>query len=92
MELNDRQMQLKGNLIETTTTPGWQNITQFAGSILQGMKDEAFLEEDQAKAEGKRRDARGAMKFWTELTLAIARTKALDAAPTADTFLDVVTD
>lgn len=81
-------MAMKAALIETTSTRGWLFVEKFSETILRDLEREAIAEEDDSKANGLRRDARGARKFKEELLKRIHLAKALEA----DSFLEVATD
>lgn len=60
-------MEMKAGLVETTASRGWPYIEKFAETVVRNLEREAIAEEDDAKANGLRRDARGARKFKDEL-------------------------
>lgn len=81
-------MVMKAGLIETTSSRGWSYIEKFAETILRDLEKEAITEEDDVRANGLRRDARGARKFKDELFNRIQLAKSQDAP----TFIEVATD
>lgn len=60
-------MEMKAGLVETTASRGWPYIEKFAETVVRNLERDAIAEEDDAKANGLRRDARGARKFKDEL-------------------------
>lgn len=81
-------MAMKAALIETTATRGWQYVEKFAETVVRELERQAIAEEDDTKANGLRRDARGARMFKDELLRRIQLAKALEE----ESFLDVATD
>ena len=93
MEQDNKQaqlMQMKLSLMETTRTIGWSFIERFSETIVRDLEKQAIEEEDDTKANGLRRDARGARKFKDELFRRIDLAKSLEEAPTKDNFVEVV--
>ena len=80
-------MLMKASLIETTASRGWPYVLKFAESVIRDLEREAIAEEDDAKANGMRRDARGARKFKDELLRRIDIAKLQDPS----TFIEVIT-
>lgn len=68
-------MQMKAALIETTASRGWFYVEKFADKILNELVQQAMDEDDDTKAGGLRRDAKGARKFKEELFSRIAIAK-----------------
>lgn len=85
---NKELMEMKAALIETTASRGWWFVEKFAETVVRGLEAEAIAEEDDVKANGLRRDARGARKFKDELFRRI--TIAKNQEP--ENFLEVATD
>lgn len=85
---NQALMQMKAALLETTATRGWAYIEKFSETIVRNLEAEAIQEEDDAKANGLRRDARGARKFKDELLRRIVLAKTQEP----ETFLEVAMD
>ena len=85
---NASLMQMKAALLEMTATSGWVYLEKFAETVVRGLESAAIAEEDDAKANGLRRDARGARKFKDELfkRVYIARNQE------PSEFLEVATD
>lgn len=81
-------MEMKAALIETTASRGWVYIDKFSETVVREMEKKAIAEEDDAKANGLRRDARGARKFKEELMQRINLAKNQEP----ENFLDVSTD
>jgi hypothetical protein len=81
-------MQMRAALVEMTATRGWSYLEKFAETVVRELESQAIAEEDDAKAAGLRRDARGARKFKDELfkRVYIARTQE------PSEFLEVATD
>jgi hypothetical protein len=82
-------MAMKAALIETTASRGWVYVKKFAETVVRDLEKQAIAEEDDVKANGMRRDARGASKFKDELFRRLELAKAFDSS---DTFIDVATD
>lgn len=80
-------MLMKAALIETSASRGWPYIIKFAEATLRDLEKEAINEEDDTKANGLRRDAKGARKFWGELVRRINLAKTQEPAQ----FLEVIT-
>ena|SRR5579872_1910096 len=80
--------QMRVALIELSASRGWGYVEKFAETIVRNLEQEAIAEEDDTKANGLRRDARGARKFKEELfnRIYLAKRQELPA------FLEVVTD
>lgn len=68
-------MEMKAALIEVTSSRGWTYVEKFAETVVRNLEQAAIAEEDDAKANGLRRDARGARKFKDELMKRIAMAK-----------------
>lgn len=85
---NAALMQMKAALVEMTSTRGWSYLEKFAETVVRQLESESIAEEDDAKANGLRRDARGARKFKDELfkRVYIARNQE------PQEFLEVATD
>lgn len=81
-------MEMKAALIETTASRGWPYILKFAETVVRELEDKALAEDDDAKANGLRRDARGARKFKNELFNRIAGAKNQEP----ETFMEVIMD
>lgn len=86
---NNDLMVMKAALIETTATRGWSYVEKFAETVVRDLEKTAIAEDDDAKANGLRRDARGARKFKDELLRRISIAKSME---TEDTFIEVATD
>jgi hypothetical protein len=67
---------------------GWSYIERFAETIVRELESAAIAEDDDAKANGLRRDARGARKFKDKLFERIAIAKNQEP----EEFLEVATD
>lgn len=89
---NKDLMAMKSALIETTASRGWSYVTTFAETVVRDLEKEAIAEEDDVKANGLRRDARGARKFKDELFRRIAIARNMDIQHDDDGFLDIATD
>lgn len=85
---NDKLMQMKAALIETTASRGWSFVEKFAETVVRELESKAIAEDDDAKATGLRRDARGARKFKDELFQRILLAKSQEP----ETFMEVATD
>ncbi len=86
---NNELMAMKAALIETTASRGWLFISRFAETVVRELESQAIAEEDDTKASGMRRDARGARKFKDELFRRIALAKQFESD---DNFIEVATD
>lgn len=80
---------MKAALIETTASRGWHIVERFAETVCRDLEKKALLEDDDEKASGLRRDARGALKFKDDLFTRIRLARDLN---TEDGFVEVVTD
>jgi parvulin-like peptidyl-prolyl isomerase len=89
---NAQLMQQKLELLSTTATAGWQRIQRFAETVVRDLERKALSEEDDDKANGFRRDARGARTFKEELFRRIEIAKAFDDQPRTDNFVEVIMD
>lgn len=85
---NKDLMVMKAALIETTASRGWLFVEKFAETVVRDLEQTAIAEEDDVKANGLRRDARGARKFKDELFRRINIAKAQEP----EQFLEVATD
>ena len=85
-------IQMKRSLLETTSSQGWAYVMKFAETVVRDLEKKALNEEDDAKSNGYRRDARGARMFMDDLFKRIAITKQIDEPTTDDTFLEIVCD
>lgn len=81
-------MQMKAALIETGASRGWAYVEKFAETIVRELEAKSIDEDDDAKATGFRRDARGARKFKDELFKRITLAKRQEVP----NFVEVVTD
>lgn len=82
-------LRMKAAMVNTTGTPGWQYIKKFAETVLREMDRKAIDEEDDDKATGYRRDAKGARAHWNTLLQRIEIAKAIESE---DGFVEVVDD
>lgn len=85
---NAQLMQMKAGLLETTATRGWPYIEKFAETVVRELESAAIAEEDDAKAAGLRRDARGARKFKNELFKRVLMARNQEP----ETFMEVAID
>ena len=85
---NASLMQMKAAMLEMTASSGWPYFEKFAETVVRNLESAAIAEEDDAKAAGLRRDARGARKFKDELFKRVQIAKAFEPQE----FLDVATD
>lgn len=85
-------MQMKRFLLETTSSRGWEYVMKFAETVVRDLEKKALNEEDDAKSNGYRRDARGARMFKDDLFKRIVIAMQIDEPTTDDTFLDIVCD
>jgi hypothetical protein len=79
---------MKAALIQTTGTPGWAFVEKFSNTILRELEIAAMTEEDDTKAMGLRRDAKGAHKFKEALFSRVNMAKSLQE----EQFIEVATD
>lgn len=80
---------MRAVLIETINSRGWPTVERFAETVVRDLEAKALEEDDDAKASGLRRDARGARKFKDEL---FKRIKLASSFDNTDGFVEVVTD
>lgn len=80
---------MKAALMETTASRGWSYVERFAETVVRELERKAQDEDDDAKATGYRRDARGARKFKDDLFQRILIARSMD---TKDGFVEVVTE
>ncbi len=85
---NQSLMVMRSALIETTASRGWVYLEKFAETVVRELEAQAIAEEDDAKAAGLRRDARGARKFKDELFRRVNMAKNQEP----ETFLEVAID
>lgn len=85
---NSTLMQMKAALLETTASKGFYFVEKFAETVVRELESKAIAEEDDTKANGLRRDARGARKFKDELFTRINMAKNQEA----EAFVEVATD
>lgn len=85
---NAQLMQMKAALLETTATGGWSYVEKFAETVVRNLESAAIAEEDDVKANGLRRDARGARKFKDELFKRVNIAKNQEPSE----FIEVATD
>lgn len=85
---NKALMEMRAALIETSASRGWSYIEKFAETIVRELEREAIAEEDDNKAHGLRRDARGARKFKDELFRRVIMAKNQEP----EAFNEVATD
>lgn len=85
---NNDLMVMKAALIQTTASAGWRYVETFAETVVRNLESASILEDDDQKANGLRRDARGARKFKDELFRRIELAKAQEA----ESFIDVATE
>jgi hypothetical protein len=87
--MDNRLIQLKQRLTETTMSPGWADIKRFAETVVRDLEKKALAEEDDAKANGLRRNAKGARDFMEDLFHRIDLAKQINDEPTDESFLEV---
>lgn len=85
---NKALMEMKAAMIETTASRGWFYVEKFAETIARELENAAIAEEDDTKAHGLRRDARGARKLKDELFRRVFLAKNQEP----ETFNEVATD
>lgn len=85
---NNDLMIMKAALQQTTASQGWLFVEKFAETVVRDLESRAIAEDDDAKANGLRRDARGARKFKDELFTRIHLAKTQEPA----VFNEVATD
>jgi hypothetical protein len=69
--------------------PGWGDIVKLAEQTLTQIEREVIEEEDDAKAAGLRRDAKGARKFWVEFTNRLNASSRVSDEPSDDDWLEI---
>lgn len=87
--MDNKLIQLKQRLTETTMTLGWADIKKFAETVVRDLEKKALAEEDDTKANGLRRNAKGARDFMEDLFHRIDLAKQINDEPTDETFLEV---
>jgi hypothetical protein len=80
---------MKAALMETTASRGWKYVERFAETVVRDLERKALDEDDDAKAAGMRRDARGARKFKDDLFERINMARNME---TKSHFVEVVTE
>lgn len=85
---NQDLMEMKAAMLEITASRGWAYIEKFAETIARELERAAIEEEDDTKAHGLRRDARGARKLKDELLRRVNLAKNQEP----ETFVEVATD
>ena len=85
---NASLMEMKAALLEMTASRGWSYFEKFAETVVRNLESAAIAEEDDAKAAGLRRDARGARRFKDDLFKRVSIAKAFEPQE----FLEVATD
>lgn len=83
------RMVMQASLTETTASRGWVYVERFAETVVRDLEKKSIEEEDDTKANGLRRDARGARKFKDELFRRIGLARNVDPK---NGFVEVVTD
>lgn len=86
---NSELLAMKAALLEMTATRGWSFFQKFAETVVRDLETKAVAEEDDVKANGLRRDARGARKFKDELFRRVELAKSFESQ---DSFIEVATD
>lgn len=66
---------MKAAFVAMSSMAGWDYFCKFAEAVIRDMEKEAIAEEDDTKANGLRRDARGARKFWDDLKIRVELAK-----------------
>jgi hypothetical protein len=82
-------MQVKLRIASLVNNPDWPYAKKLAEETIKAMEREAIDEEDDAKASGLRRDARGARKFWNTFLNQLTIAAQITNEPTNDDFLEV---
>lgn len=82
-------MSMKSALVETMASRGWYFVERIAEAVVRDLEKTALEEDDDLKAAGLRRDARGARKFKDDLFKRINMARNFD---NKDSFVEVVTD
>lgn len=85
---NAALMQMKAAMLETTATKGWFYLEKFAETVVRELESAAIAEEDDIKASGLRRDARGARRFKDELFRRVLMARNQEP----ETFMEVAID
>lgn len=85
---NAALMQMKAAMLEMTASSGWPYFQKFAETVVRNLESAAIAEEDDAKANGLRRDARGARKFKDEIFKRVEIARTQEPAE----FMEVATD
>lgn len=77
-------LNMKAALTQMTLSDGWRYAKKIAEHAIRDLERESVGEEDDAKANGLRRDARGARKFWESLEKRLELAKAYSNEPPKD--------
>lgn len=72
---------LKAAFVSMSATEGWRHFARFAEQAIAAMERQVIDEPDDVKANGLRRDARGARRFWGILQASIECAKSQDRTP-----------
>jgi len=83
----EHRIAVKAALIRISSDPAWNVMRQLAEEVVYGLERKAIDEDDEAKANTFRNDARGARKFWEKWLSLIEVTKSGEGA---DNFLEVI--
>lgn len=83
------RMVMRAALIETTSSRGWAYVERFAETVVRDLEKKSVDEDNDEKANGLRRDARGARKFKDDLFKRITLARNVN---TDNGFVEVVTD
>lgn len=86
-------LNMKAALTQMTLGDGWRYLKKIAEHAIRDLERDSVGEEDDAKANGLRRDARGARKFWESLEKRLELAKAYSnetAEDPADEFFAIL--
>jgi len=82
-------IRVKQRIVQTTNTPGWNDIALLAEESVKKLEREAIDEEDDQKGTHLRREAKAARKFLTEFLKRINSARLITDEPGDDDWLEV---
>ena len=77
---------VRAGFISLTSNAGWGFFREFAEKVIVEMERQAIDELDDVKANGLRRDARGARRFWGMLLQSMEFAKTPDIQPSPEQY------
>ena len=82
-------MQTKQRLVTVIQHPGFKDVLALAEESLKELERQVIDEEDDGKATGLRRDAKGARKFWSGFLTRLNAASRVTEEPGADDWLEI---